>query len=182
MADLNETQRQICLALQAHDGDADASTIKKWIRENPGREVSTSNLNRQATTLVDDGVIEKTGSKDVGAPLPANVYGLTDVGREIAADADAAPASNGGLSDDAARELRRDISDLQDGVRRAQERLDGVEDSTPEVDALQDRFAELDGRCEDMETRLDSHEESIAALDEKFNRLYQTIRTDAGPQ
>lgn len=169
MPDLNQTQEGICLALRALDGEAATPDIKSRIESKQDREVSTSNLGRQASGLRESGLVEVVGEKDVGAPIPANVYALTDEGAAVAEDLyDASLAPGGAIDNDDLREVRRDIDDLQTGLDQARSDIDDK--------AAEARIDEMEGRLKDVESTVEYHDDVVKRLDEKTTDIARQLQ------
>lgn len=103
---MTHTQQQVCRALAALGGVADAATVDVWLRGTSGLTVAAPDLRRETRDLVDHGVVALVGGVDVGDTLPANVYALTPVGVAIAAGLPPDPGVNELAQDRSARRSR----------------------------------------------------------------------------
>jgi len=76
---LHQNAERVLAALEDVDGRGTTTDIRKRTGLTP------QTVRHHALVLVEEGYVERAGSRDVGAPLEANVYRLTDEGREAAA-------------------------------------------------------------------------------------------------
>lgn len=171
MADLNQTQEQGLRALRALDGEADAKAIREWINDTEGREVSNSNLGRQLQAAKMDPFVEVVGSREVGAPNPANVYGLTPEGEAKAEEVfDDSLAGGGAVDDDALRSVRRDVADLDTGMTQLRREIDAAA-SAEDVEAIESAQADLRARLSDVEGTVEYHGEVLERIDERLQEI-----------
>lgn len=129
---LHENAKRVLAAI-AEDGSADTSEIRN------ATGLSAQNIGYHTDRLAELGLIETTGTRDVGAPAPANVYCLTDAGEQRAA----------------ALEAPLTRAELQAELRAAQDRIDELERRLDtETDRLDDRVDEQADRVDDFRGRM----------------------------
>lgn len=103
--------------------------------------------------LIEAGLVEHTGWKDVDAPNDAKVYAITDAGEKHADEVlgELKQAANvEGVDNAAVHELREEVSQLWRAVENVNDRLDEAEVGMESV--------------EEIENRLDAHQKAIKKL------------------
>lgn len=138
MSTLHRKAEKVLLALVELGGEANTAEIRKETG------LSSALIGHHTSNLREWGLIERVGREDVGAPMNANVYGLTAEGEDQAAAIESAPAHDAVL-----------------------DRVDHVEG---EISRLEEQLAVRDERIESLEERVELLQESLQrvleALDE----------------
>lgn len=157
--DLHSKQRAILRALDSLAGRANTREIGK--REG----LDSSTINYHARQLEGE-FIEVVGSEDVGAPVPANVYQLTEAGELLAESFDAPmePAERdaqiGELRDRVER-LTDELEEARAAARTARDERDKlaaeVKELREEKAALEEEVEEVRGVVAELIDRLETH-------------------------
>jgi DNA-binding MarR family transcriptional regulator len=140
-------QRQLLRVISENGGHSHTGELTS------GTELSNDVVGYHMRTLVRDGLVERSGEVDVGAPLKAANYSITDRGREVA---DALPSET-------TREEREEQATA----------LSELEKSTVQ---LEKEKRQLEKKCDELEGRLDEAEEVI----EKHTEALQYLRDELG--
>ncbi|MFK8215589.1 chromosome segregation protein [Haloferax volcanii] len=182
MEQLNETQQEILSALDDRGGRGNTSNIKSSIGE-----MTTSNLGKQARSLVEMGLIEKVGEEDVGAPIPANVYALTAEGERVAHDLDDRTEVRVVVSEEDVADLRHEVSDLSMALSHLHDHVDDLADEqdseggdqlsmvVEDLDEAVSRLSSLEKRTSALESEVENHSQALETLNERTIRLREMI-------
>lgn len=119
LSEHHEKRRTIAIALSQRGGRATTSELKRM-----GGFDDTESVRYHAEILssTTPPIIERDGTEDVGAPVEAVVYQLTDHGERLVAEHH--ETDTGLVLEEEVEYLRGQVSTLNDEIERAHDRID----------------------------------------------------------
>lgn len=121
VTDLHESKRAILARL--YEGDEEGLTAAEIAT--PLSDQSTENVNYHCReNLAPRGWVEHVGTRDLGYPISANVWALTDDGERIARECSELPAAD---------DLRQRVRELEARVDKHDDRLEIVKETINDV-------------------------------------------------
>ena len=118
--------KKVLNALNDMGGSANTSEIRTYV------DLTSQAVGWHASQLQEQGLIEQDGTEDVGAPIDANVYRITEEGE--------------GVSDEIETGMSRE--EMQSKLRDHADHVEEIDSLVSRVDAMESKVKQLERRSE----------------------------------